>query len=149
MYNEAQHYLDHYKQSICFASGFPEEKKQAIYDALKIYIRMCIDLSKMKYVYRPLEIIIAPVKDAYGMVQPLIDGAGGINSYRIYISDKYDFTDQQLKAVFLHEMVHTMSGNNILEHKTILYASAYRYILRYYDINIRRIEGVKEYERTD
>lgn len=134
------------KDLISWASGFPDQDKTAIEQAIYIYAKMIISsgINKKEYLFRRLEIIKAPVNEGFGMCQPLIDGRGGISAYRIYISNDYNFNMKQMQAVFLHEMVHTMSKVDILKHKSRLYHACFLWLFRYYDINILNIGEVEK-----
>ena len=131
------------------SAAFSDQEKEWILKSLYIFAEM-VERFHLKddYIYKNIYLIKYPIKDAYGMVQPLIEGFDEIKSYRIYISDKYNFTEPELMAVFLHEMVHTIAKRDILRHNAITYRRAYKYILDRYCINILDI-GLKEVDQHE
>ena len=130
--------------------AFNQVERQAIEQACYLYVNMIIEQGFNRfYLFRNIYLYRGPVKDGYGMCQPLIDGSGGITGYRIYISNEYRFSSKQLQEVFLHEMLHTMSRYNILQHKSMLFYACYRYLERYYDINVFNIGYAEKWEDMD
>lgn len=131
------------------SEAFTSDEKEWIKNSLYIFSEM-VDKFHIKddYIYKNIYLIKYPIKDAYGMVQPLIEGRTEILSYRIYISDKYKFNEPELMSIFLHEMIHTIAKQDILRHNSITFRRAYKYILDRYCLNILDI-GIKEVDKHE
>ena len=71
---------------------------------------------------KPLEVLYSNI-EAYAMIQPLIDGRGGIAGHRLYINSNYIFSDKMLEKLVAHETLHTLSDRNILKHESLLFKS--------------------------
>ena len=101
--NELIHWPE---DSVLDPEAFNQVERQVIEQACYLYVKMIIEQGINKYyLFRNIYLYRGPVKDGYGMCQPLIDGAGGIAGYRIYISNEYRFSIKKLQAIFLHEML--------------------------------------------
>ncbi len=71
---------------------------------------------------KPLEVLYSNI-EGYAMIQPLIDGRGGIAGHRLYINSNYIFNDRILEKLVAHETLHTLSERNILKHESLLFKS--------------------------
>lgn len=69
---------------------------------------------------KPLEVLYSNI-EGYAMIQPLIDGRGGIAGHRMYLNSNYIFENNYLERIVAHETLHTLSDRNILKHESLLF----------------------------
>ncbi len=132
---------DKFINKVNISDKFNKAEKEYIKNALYIFTDAVQFLEvKEKLLNKNIYIIKYPIKDAYGMIQPLIDGRPEIYSYRIYINETITLDEAELTTVILHELIHTLTNKDILRHGSILYRRIAKYIERKYFLNVFKLD---------